>query len=234
MLRFNRALVFSRLLVAIVALALGQPTLWAVDFADTTFNNSDWSSTVLDATAGTTTSAVQQGAGGNPGAFRRMTHNLPGVSAAYVFHEYLPASYNLAAGPITLIDYSEDHIEFNPPFGGAKIGWAAALRQGGTVYHTALNETPNTSWETGILNNLTALDFTEFNGTAHPDFSINGLPVHFGYLRWNTHFAGPITIDQGIDNWRVSAVPEPSSLLALTFLAPMLVIRRKRRSGPYK
>jgi hypothetical protein len=220
----------AQIIVAFAALACSPSAARAVLFADTTFNNANWSSTVLAATAGTTTAAAQQASGGNPGTFRRMTHNLPGVSEVYVFHEYLPALYSpTSSGPITRIDYSEDHIEFNPPFTNAKIGWTAALRQGSKVFVAALQETPNTSWEAGSLNNLKAADFSEFNGTAHPDFSANAPDIHLGYLRWNTHFAGPITIDQGIDNWRMSVVPEPSPVILFSVISVVATIARNKK-----
>src|SRR5438128_9661314 len=93
----------------------------AVIFSDGTFNDADWAATVYIPTNGASQSAAQQTSGGNPGSYRRMVHNEPpapsGPTDIEVFHRYLVASYQPAvSGAIQSLSYSEDHIEYNPPF----------------------------------------------------------------------------------------------------------------------
>jgi hypothetical protein len=222
----RQAIVF---LAALLPLMVTRPTRAAITFNDVVFNPVDWSDTVLARDPGATETVQQDTVGGNPGAFRHMMHQLPPSTAIDVFHEFLPASYNPAAtGAITRIDYSEDQIEFNPPFAGAKIRSAPALIQGGIVYIGPANDYGNTTWQTHALPNLAAIDFTEFAGSTHPNFSASGAPIHFGFFRFNAQTGSfPIVADHGIDNWSITVVPEPSTLCLI--VSSMFCLGRSHR-----
>ncbi len=118
------------------------PTLAAI-ISDSAFADADWSATVLLTTNGATDTAAQVTTGGNPGAFRFMTHTMPPAVGSgplqktqiWVFHEYLPTSYDPAAqGAIASLDYAEDRIQEAPPFPNAMIAGRPALMQGSEVY----------------------------------------------------------------------------------------------------
>lgn len=118
------------------------------------FNPGDWTASVIAVTGGATQSNQQLGGGGNPAAHRMMTHTFPGPSQIAVFHQFVGAIYNPATqGEILSLDYAEDHIEFNPPFGGAAIGASPALLQSGVVFFGPDLTFTTTAWTSVSLTN---------------------------------------------------------------------------------
>jgi len=163
----------------------------------------------FDATAepmnGASDTAVLEQAGGNPRGYLRMEHVLPGVpggSAITVFHLF-DQEYDPANGAITHFNYSEDRIQFDPPFPSAMIGGGLFVVQNGIRYTFPL--TPggsfaSQSWERARIDDLGPESFTD-----GLDFSENGAPIQFGFYRSNSHgeSSEAITTTHGIDNWRV-------------------------------
>ncbi len=183
-----------------------------VTINDTEFAAADWAATVTSSSGGATQSVSQPATGGNPGAYRHMTHVLPGNSNIVVVHQYLGASYNPSLqGAIDSVDYTEDHIQFNPPFAGAAIGASPALKQAGVWYFGPDLTFTTLNWQTANLTGLTQLDFTGPGG-SHPDFTASGGEITFGFHRSNTNSSGGAkgtndikglgySTNNGIDNW---------------------------------
>lgn len=173
--------------------------------ADATFNTADWSKTVRSTTGGATDTVQQLLAGGNPDAFRQMTHTLPSPSSISVVHLFLASAYDPSiSGPITSIDYREDQIEFSPPFSGAAIGALPALRQDGVFYFGPDVTFSDLSWHSVELTGLTAADFGPIGN--QPDFSSSGGVIQFGFLRSNTNVSvsQALQTQHGTDNWSVT------------------------------
>lgn len=164
----------------------------------------------FDATAlptnGASDTAMLQQAGGNPGGYRHMEHLLlgvPGGSAITVFHLF-DQEYDPADGAITHFNYSEDRIQYDPPFPSAVIGGGLFVVQNGIRYTFPLTSGGGTfaslSWERARIDDLGETSFA-----AGLDFSENGAPIQFGFYRSNSHgeSSEAITTTHGIDNWRV-------------------------------
>src|SRR5262245_37558631 len=154
----------ARLAPWVVASALLAGPAHAVTFSDGTLANASWTQTVTVQTGGATHGVPgQQVSGGNPGTYRRMTHTFPGAGSIGVFHEYQGGTLDLsslAPGQALRLDYSEDSIQFSPPFVGSQIGAAPAIRQSGTVYVGPAITYTSTAWITQTLTGLSASDFT--------------------------------------------------------------------------
>jgi hypothetical protein len=198
----------------------------AVIFSDNTFNNSNWISTVLTAGAGATASASQSASGGNPGACRRLVHDIPNGASLFVFHQRAQAMYVPATqGAIASIDYREDSIMFTANLNGMRTG--PAFRQGTNIFVYDALRTPETSWTAKIATNLTSSDFVLVaagypaftDNTVHPDFSESAPALQFGFFRGNSNSG---TRDGGIDNWMVEVntkSPPPEGCLPLPVVA---------------
>lgn len=196
-----------------------------VTISDQTFVESDWTATVVHATDATH-SFNQPLAGGNPGAYREMTHELNSTgSTIRIFHEHTGFNYNPSLqGAIASLDYSEDNLRFDPP--GGNIGANPGLIQDGIIFFGPYFVFSNSSWETTAMNELDFADFSD--GVNNPNFSITGSEIRFGFVRSNTT-SNPngISRQHGIDNWTfaltTNAIPEPnafmSTILALTVIA---------------
>jgi uncharacterized repeat protein (TIGR01451 family) len=185
--------------------------------SDSEFLESSWEVTAA-ANAGSTQTAERVTSGGNPGAFRWMTHAMTPApseteaSTISVQHLYLGATYDPATqGAIAGIDYREDQIEFYAPFDGAAVGWAFMLVQDGRTHFAGAGAFANLGWSTRQLRCLRAEDFTQ-SGGRYPDFSASGGPIRFGFLRSNTNGSVEVelTVMHGIDGWQVVVHPEPN------------------------
>lgn len=201
--------------------------------SDTDFLLSDWSATAIFTGNGGSHTVSQSLTGGNPGAYRFMTHTMnAGVAHVDVFHEFLGASYDPSVqGGFGALDYQEDQIQFNPPFVGAAIGARPALIQGGETFLGPVINYTDLTWQTVQLSGLTANDFTGMTSGQNPDFSSSGGVIGFGYFRRNSQGPGGTgrTNEHGIDNWSVTIIPEPSrALLSLIGLGAVLMRRRPR------
>lgn len=175
-----------------------------VMYLDDDFNEADWTLIVTESNGGASQTASQALSGGNPGAYRYMTHGLPSPSFISIVHVFNAIYDPAVSGPIDSIDYREDRIQLNPPHPNAAIGALGFVFQNGRYYYTSNIQFTNTSWQTVDLRGLTAGDFT--SGSEHPDFTANGSPLQFGYMRGNTNTPGGFSISttHGIDNWSVT------------------------------
>ena len=73
-----------------------------VTVSDDQFNDADWFATVYAVSGGATQTVAQHATGGNPGAFRYMTHTMPAPGGVYIFHRYVADAYDPSAqGAIT-------------------------------------------------------------------------------------------------------------------------------------
>ena len=188
--------------------------------SDGTFSDADWTLTVEGLQNGGTASASQQSTGGNPGAYRQITTNvnsgtLPIGSTVFAFNERSGASYDPASqGAISSIDYSEDSLLGSGGFGDGQLA-GLALIQNGTIYYTQGFDTPDFSWTHHTQTALVTSDFSPIAGFAtnsgpHPDLSVGGAPITFGFARINNSIAGPYSVTGGIDNWSVTIHRAPT------------------------
>jgi len=231
---FDRAILLLSLLAMLRAAN-------AMTIADTEFNANNWTEAVLYSSGDAAQSAARKPTGGNPGAYRHMTHVLPASTSIGVAHRFLGASYDPASqGAIDSLDYTEDHIELSPPFTGAAIGATPALFQGGTWFFGPDLTFSNLTWQSVVLTGLTASDFSA--GGSNPDFSAAGDMLYFGFWRSNSNSStttGYTTVS-GIDNWSFTihgrppaAVPAPAAIwLFGTGLIGLFVMRRKAAKAP--
>jgi hypothetical protein len=189
---------------------------------DTFFSFPYWTITEQVVGSGSST-ANQQSSGGNPGAFRFMSHRLPPVSGSeanfiivnHIYHQRYDPRFE---GEIRAIDYVEDGIILSFPFAEAFSTTQPALEQDGRLYRSSrffrfIAQNSSHSWETQGLSQLTAADFVAADGSGdHPDFSVRGSPIRFGFTRNNSRTISQppvpgnqdMVIDQGVDNWQVT------------------------------
>lgn len=233
-------------LLSVVTCCLSQVAYGGtIQIGDGTFASSDWMhDSSGSAGGGHGTATVNQiPAGGNPGEFRR--HRNQSTSGG--FNNHLTNSWNFytarpydpaAEGSIDSLDYSEESVAIQ----GGTMSGTIALRQGNFLYRpipTFTTTSSTTQWQQHTIEGLTADDFSLyffdsnqwiFIQTAHPDFSVSGSPIEFGYFRSNNignH--GQYDVYAGIDNWQVTLrsepVPEPCASLLL-FVAAAGVVRQ--------
>jgi hypothetical protein len=154
----------------------------------------------------------REAAGGNSGAFRRMSARLSvPAGLAAVMYLWQDSVYDPSTqGAIRHLDHREDCIALNPSdVRGTEV--KAALEQAGRLYESDLigGLCLRNSWQTVQLGGLRASDFRLVAGTACgagescPDFSAAGAPMRFGHVRRNSGMAGD-AVQHGIDNWRVT------------------------------
>jgi hypothetical protein len=149
---------------------------------------------------------------GNPGAFRRMSVQVPaGSGTAHVSNLWLAAHYDPGVqGAIRVLDYAEDCIQLDASEFGF-VESVAFIEQRGRRYFSndALGQCVRTGWTRGNLRSLGEQDFFLFDGPpcevgeACPDFSAAGAALRFGYLR-RSYGASGESVVHGIDNWRVT------------------------------
>lgn len=187
-----------------------------VVFEDGEFLAGDWSvAPAVDPTQPVPAhSEVRATTGGNPDAFREMTHQMSqGPSSLRVFHSSLTATYDPPSqGAIYVIDYAEDCIALSSTTPGFLMDSGLLIEQSGRRYLAARTDycQPPT-WSTTLRSSLRAKDFVLFDGPACgaaeacPDFAASAAPLRFGYVRHSTlSFGAAGSIEHGIDNWKVT------------------------------
>ena len=104
-------------------------------------------------------------------------------------------------GGIESIDYSEDSIML-VGFGDAQTTNPALMQDGAFFYSEVGLFSNQSSWTTQTGIGLTQLDFFKHDSIPleHPDFSANGSPITFGFVRSNGTAGVGYTKDAGIDN----------------------------------
>ena len=217
--------------MSIVMALRGQPQREAVAqgpvviISDGTFNDEDWTIFQVESVGGTSHTVQQAPTGGNPDAFRSMTHNLPPqppdtLAEIMVTHLYLGNSYDPGLqGAIDHIDYAEDGKMLSLPWPDAHSITYLALVQANRLFlsNDFIDFIGNTTWQSDTLTNLMASDFAADDGSGdQPDFSAAGGVIQFGYTRFNTRTETlpPVPSNQdlvyehGLDNWSVTIFSE--------------------------
>jgi hypothetical protein len=199
-------------------------TLPPILILDDEFEPQAWAVTA-EATGGATYTVTQQLTGGAVSApFRFMAHRIPPVPAGLyslaVTHVYTGYTYDPAVqGAITSFDYSEFGRILSFPWPEAFSTTRPVVVQDGVVYSTPqfirfIAVSGTHAWESKSLTGLTAADFSPPGGpeNVHPDFSISGGPLQFGFIRLNTRSTTlppgipadqDLVIEQGVDHWQL-------------------------------
>jgi hypothetical protein len=190
----------------------------AVTFRDGDFMPGDWitAASADPALNGPTHSERQAASGGNPDAFQEMTYSMSaGPSTLRVFHTNSSATYEPASqGAIYVVDFSEDCIALSLDTSNYVAASNLLIEQGGRRYKSAGdNYCSSPTWsEMPQRFSLGVKDFVQVDGpvcgdgASCLDFSINGKPLRFGFVRdaaVPSRFAAG-TIVHGIDNWKVT------------------------------
>jgi len=227
---------FHRLVVLAVLTAGGGPTKATPTFFDGVFSHGWSDAKLVDTTAGglATYATNYLAAGGNPTHHREVSHSYD-FGAILVGHWKSAFVWDPAVdGSITSLDYSFDLIHKNPPLGQA-VAYRLLVRQSGVDYVSGIDQIFTESWTSYGRVNQTSASFKELLsngtlGTASPDFSASGGILTFGYISANSNPVGGISTRlSGIDNYSVTIVPEPGTLIALGTALGVLVSRRRTR-----
>jgi hypothetical protein len=205
--------------LAALAFASSAPAIaQSTTFFDGDFT-SDWTYFQIPAGNGGSGSMAVQGGGGNPGTYVvASTQVAGGCAAIYAFAFKTSATYNPAsAGALPGVSYSED-AKLIDGFGSGQATGPAIL-QGGRVYVLPGFPTgTDTNWHRMVAGGLSASSFIEVLGGpcpdysdpgSHPDFSVAGAPMTFGYFRANSQIEPfpSYSITAAIDNWSVTLGP---------------------------
>lgn len=224
------------LLCGLLAVPLARAN--TINFSDGTFNPANWTaSKVVDTTGGSATfSEAQVLTGGNPGAYRQVTHTF-GPGSIGVFNLLNGAVYNPSTqGAIKSLSTSFDLLTVQAAFPGGAVEYNLVLFQNNTFYLGFGADTFAGPWAhfsgssltpSSFISSFTTTNqfgnpqFVSFGpGPALPDFSKTGAPIQFGYASLNNSLGGPVLTDiSGIDNWSVTVnqvIPEPGSLTLFT------------------
>ncbi len=191
-------------------------SLPAVVYQDTDFVASDWSVTVNadPLQNGPTHTESQATAGGNPGAFRNITNQMPsGPSSIHVFQTSLSSTYDPATqGAIYGIDFAQDCNRLSASTVSETLA-SPMFEQGGRWFApSSWGGTCAPIWLTVRWLSLRADEFSVLAGPACaanqacPDFSPGAAPLHFGFVSRVNVWAGDVAgvVGMGVDNWMVS------------------------------
>jgi hypothetical protein len=225
-----------RFIVALGLLLIAAPAA-AASYADGNFLDADWSATIL-AQSGPPVSfaAARVTSGGNPDAYRRLSHTYGGFGDITTGHLLESAVYDPAAqGALAEVDVAFDLLLLSGGSSGT-VAYGALLEQAGSFYQAGF-ELSTATWTSHSLEGLTAASFGKVSGpgAATPDFSAGGAPITFGYYASNgTGLASQTSTLSGIDNWEVTvtaAIPEPETYALLLAGLGLLGFAARRRSG---
>jgi hypothetical protein len=182
-----------------VTLHVARQTIFDGDFQGA------WTSMkIADSTPGqaATFSAVTQLSGGNPVAYREVTHTLAN-GFVYVSHFDPANTYDPSTMPVYQVDVSYDLRHFTPSLGAVR--YHAAVEQGGNYFIGPFDDIFPDAWSSFSHPGLVASSFNNLflSPVVHPDFSNTGAPFRIGYITSNSVNGGPVTKVSGIDNFRV-------------------------------
>ena len=216
-------------------LAAAPAKVQAALFTDNTFNNADWTTTVLLLGNGGSVSAGQVGSGGNPGSYRSVTNSVnPAGASASIVHGYhlspLMTYSFLSSGAIASMDFSFDYsiATFNK-----QVGVGLAIEQNGNVFYGDYTIVSGAPWQTLSASGLHASNFTAPVFAGALDFSATAAPIKLGFLAANSDdpFGPGYSATIGIDNFsvNVTSVPEPATV-AVGLLCLGVGMARRRRA----
>ena len=187
-----------------------------VVFQDGDFQPSGWQVSEISRPPanGATHTEERAASGGNPNAFRRMTHTFPATQQSLgVMNLSASAVYDPAvSGAIRAIDYTEDCAVLgagNPTF---QVFSSLLIEQGGRRYRPNLlasDSCASATWTPQLqAASMASTDFELLDGPAClagqacPDFSASALPIRLGFVRFAQ--ANTTATVHGIDNWKVT------------------------------
>jgi hypothetical protein len=223
----------ARLLLVPLLIATLGPTAARANveiFSTGDFLPSEWSSQLLPGSTGTGTSFTEA-AGGNPGAYRRVSLTVDPFewvldAQLWSVARFTPATQGMV-GSVSL-SYDVSRVFTSDP-GATQIAKGIAVRQNGVLHSALLGvsvATPPT-WESVAVADLLPL-FPAVDW-------VNGSTITFGFYNSVATSSSGFTIDGGYDNYRVAVsftpqIPEPSSFAFLSIgVAALLAVRCRRR-----
>lgn len=189
-------------------------------FEDADFAVGAWTASATPAPAqnGPTYTVAQALDGGDPGAFRRISHQMTaGASALQIDHVSVASVYDpRAQGAVYTIVLASDCIAASRDAGVVLQGTpfaAPMFAQGSRTYRPReWYGYCRAGWQGDNTGNRTAAQFIQDAGPpcgateACPDFSASALPLRFGFTSYaataTTSTAGTLVL--GVDNWRVT------------------------------
>ena len=210
------------------ASALAGSAARAATIGDGKFDNGDWSISTY-ANGGSSVTAAQVSAGGNPGFYRLVTDSVGGTGQGVSYsivaggNIYTAALYDPTAqgalGPINMSIDSHCRSADGCIGNGEALGFA--ILQGGNLYLNELFDTGNdfaghnyidAGWVTQAATGLTASDFylvhvtdtTLVDPTLHPDFSAAGGVMEFGFTTINSAANSGYGLSVGYDNFQTN------------------------------
>lgn len=201
-----------------VATSLLRVSPWpGVVVEDGDFALADWAVGLVlaePATGGPTYTASRAATGGNPGPFRVVTYALPaGPAAIRVFHTALSSTYDPAQqGAIYTIDFALDCNRLDTTTSGETQATPVLEQAGRWFAPQRWQALCAPVWLTAQQASHTADEFERVAGPACaagqacPDFSAGAPPIRFGFIGGVAIPLGSPagTVEQGIDNWRVT------------------------------
>lgn len=201
----------------------------SANFVDSTLSDDVWTLAGSFLTGpGGTISNENASSDGNPGSFRKTFHghnpaSLADKSNIISVHIQEQSAYDPSAlGFIDNINFAVDVRQF-AQFGAARL----AIRQNGLLYATfTAFGISSGNWASQAQVGLTVTDFGLLGDDGvpiageHPDFSIDGEIIYFGYYLHSTHNAGFSNGRTfGFDNWNVEVMSISGYGLAGVFAA---------------
>jgi len=192
---------------------VGHPACAAapITFQDPEFEDADWVVEEEQTSGPIRATYRRELAGGNPDAYRAMTHDFEdddGAEAIRTFQRYVPATYDPgAAGAIESIDFGIDVRTDRQIGNGFLVFQAGAHFRAAYALHDPAGET----WQPHVVTGLTEADFLADDGVTTPDFSAAGAPVAFGFMRASssTPPTPQFSNEHGADNFVVTIYPRP-------------------------
>jgi hypothetical protein len=230
------SLVGSRLGVVVIlglaSTAGARPGDGDIVFTAGEFDRGSFEVVTVSTAAGGSSAWTQQPAGGNPGAFLRITHSLDagppdgGYCANWAWVFVFPSGATIdpaAIGGIESVDFSIDSLYLaSEPTPLLPQSRGVALRQGGRIYLGASNAVGPSGWTTLTFFDLASAQFSELvnlppcdftDNQSQPDFSPSGGQIEFGFASGNSTSIGgnqfSMQIAYGVDNWSVTVVSAP-------------------------
>jgi hypothetical protein len=194
-------------------------------FGDTEFADSDWNlvALVTPPLPGLKFSASQSSSDGNPGAFRRLSLDLPlEVRTVNLISTRASTPYEPGTqGAVYVIEFSLDCNNIAVTLASSFSNyWLPTLEQGGRRFLPDRNAAAtcfSPGWNTRGWLGFGAAAFKQVDGPACgtgeacPDFSSQGAPIRLG-LAYTVELRSPLPaagasaphFEQGLDNWRAT------------------------------
>jgi hypothetical protein len=222
----------SVILAAVLAVMSATASAGIVNLIDDQdLPTANWSVTTIDNFGGFSGSAGQSAAGGNPGAYRSISHSsVSGNAAGHLEHLHVTTWTPSVDGAIVSLDMGVDVDCFNGGTSNA-VAFGLIIVQGGVTYFgPTYTPVTNSGWRTDLrMSGLTAADF---DNSGAPDFSSTGGTLQFGFYSSNGTASGtPISSTSGADNFYVvlNAAPEPATVSVLGLMGLAMLRRGGRR-----